>query len=1171
MKTSTSIHSNNRTIEQSNISHSRRGSALLIVLGMLSFMVVSAVGCSIYMRQGRLPSSYLRRNVASRYLVKAALANAIDELDGGFMSRYEIGIDNSNNPESGLFFGIHDDPYPGVGEDMNENARSSGSRKYQMINTKGSYSTQYTRNGDYWFHRVFCPFGTLPEPRSNTTALQEPFLTVPTLTLEALAYLPPAIIDDVRKVSRLTRTAQWRSLPYEAGRYAYTAVNVSDLFDINRLRADVARNSGSCRIALSSLCAAAPDNPTAINSGNVSTLESVLEEMESKTVGGNVTPFTSLADFNLVAAGASAYNYAPFMNYIGSSGANMLSGSDTMTANGLFITDTWFPTDTSTNKVYDLSGAHQPFREYNSANGFLDVAISPTLNSQDQIGEIFLKNLGVGIVSLYDYLDSDNVPMSLALPTVEAVPMVVGVSAPAMLKLDFTNVGQPVQQQVNNVAGSYVDSDGTSHAINDITITRTCQQKGIDFSLGRAMVKLVTCYPFKRMQTTQRMNGKSYSVRGLLRVYAAPQGMSCRPADPNVILHPLSANWQNNNPVAAGGVATFVSAPASLGQFNSDVTTVNQAVDDSILLQFPNMNLQMPLYWEITEGNAVSPSAQAGGGTPVPAPANFMASYQSIANFVNDNTAFRPLTVDGRVDPAWTAAAGGNFQNQPYPQGVTPFDAATALPGKYRLYASVWVQVLDGGKVVDMVPATVLDDIECLGSNVPDNGVTQRLCGNGAPTLNFMNTVDFTWATPQAVCTGNDVPFAWGALYAVDPRFNYAPEDWFAMNSPAASKSEWMTQLGLNGSSSTVFGQDGRDRDFFMFVSDQEYLQSVGELQFLPVLHEFDGNGNINQLGTLADLTVFTGDPQNSFANRIGGFAANKAKTGRDGFANVGIYYNTYSAFVTSSGYNTIGINPFKLKQIGAGTEGPDVTIVSGVGGFKLNPFSEDNRVMSAAIVGTPFDYYVASTNGNQRQSGGHKNTLVTSKFIDNDGNPREGAATEMMNTYSFGQSPVAQMSNDELADIVDAIRDSLTGRTTFDMNAAWSDLLWQKYDDLSQINDNNTIFLANDISLSQPLHSVDRKYLYSFWRECFDNRQQLFLIFVRAEPTAIGGGATGELTSSQLGGRAVALVWRDPAAPTMGGSRVSRRTINNREDFRNFKRDNAPHKTRVLFFHQFD
>ena len=60
----------------------RKGSALLIVLGMLSFMVVSAVSFSIYMRQSRLPSSYLRRNMAARYLVRAALSRALDELEG---------------------------------------------------------------------------------------------------------------------------------------------------------------------------------------------------------------------------------------------------------------------------------------------------------------------------------------------------------------------------------------------------------------------------------------------------------------------------------------------------------------------------------------------------------------------------------------------------------------------------------------------------------------------------------------------------------------------------------------------------------------------------------------------------------------------------------------------------------------------------------------------------------------------------------------------------------------------------------------------------------------------------------------------------------------------------------------------------------------------------------
>ena len=59
----------------------RQGSALLIVLGMFAFMLVSAVSFSIYMRASRAPSSYVRRNASARHLVKAALARAIDEID----------------------------------------------------------------------------------------------------------------------------------------------------------------------------------------------------------------------------------------------------------------------------------------------------------------------------------------------------------------------------------------------------------------------------------------------------------------------------------------------------------------------------------------------------------------------------------------------------------------------------------------------------------------------------------------------------------------------------------------------------------------------------------------------------------------------------------------------------------------------------------------------------------------------------------------------------------------------------------------------------------------------------------------------------------------------------------------------------------------------------------
>ena len=81
-------------------------------------------------------------------------------------------------------------------------------------------------------------------------------------------------------------------------------------------------------------------------------------------------------------------------------------------------------------------------------------------------------------------------------------------------------------------------------------------------------------------------------------------------------------------------------------------------------------------------------------------------------------------------------------------------------------------------------------------------------------------------------------------------------------------------------------------------------------------------------------------------------------------------------------------------------------------------------------------------------------------------------------------------------------------------------------------------------------LYDIDRKFLYGFWRDSFAPKQQLFLVFVRAEPMMMGGGSIGQ-TPPQLGARAVALVWRDP---------VKRGSENG-----------DPHQTRVLFYRQFD
>lgn len=174
-----------------------------------------------------------------------------------------------------------------------------------------------------------------------------------------------------------------------------------------------------------------------------------------------------------------------------------------------------------------------------------------------------------------------------------------------------------------------------------------------------------------------------------------------------------------------------------------------------------------------------------------------------------------------------------------------------------------------------------------------------------------------------------------------------------------------------------------------------------------------------------------------------------------------------------------------------------------------------------------------------------------------------------MMQRYSFGKPDVAKMSEDDMMDVIEAFKDSFQARAesgSSDWLVEYENLGWAG----SGINDENKTFLG--ATLDEALHGVDRKYMYSFWRECFGNRQQLFLIFARAEPASVGGGGASGL-ASQLGGRAVALVWRDPKPLPGSGVRPTRSQLGNISTFLTERGGNncLPHRTRVLFYHQFE
>ena len=177
-----------------------------------------------------------------------------------------------------------------------------------------------------------------------------------------------------------------------------------------------------------------------------------------------------------------------------------------------------------------------------------------------------------------------------------------------------------------------------------------------------------------------------------------------------------------------------------------------------------------------------------------------------------------------------------------------------------------------------------------------------------------------------------------------------------------------------------------------------------------------------------------------------------------------------------------------------------------------VSPYADADMLM-AAFANTPYDWIVASENTELTLDAGRK--------------------------YCFGpSSSEAKIEWKERQQISTSIKNEIGSNVNW-MNRFRDANGWDS-DDFFGVN------------LGEEFHDVDRKFLYSYWRNCLGNDQQLFLVFVRAEPTVMGGGSANN-TPSQLGARAVALVWREPVSTIPSNAPPH------------------PHRMRILFYHQFE
>lgn len=1045
----------------------RNGSALLIVLGMVAFMIVSAVGFASYMRYSRLPSSYLRRANTSRQLVKAGLSQAMDMIDRA----------------------INNNPYPGVGTQFvpEEDSDTGLHRNIWVNNVFMNTNVQVTAEN-------------VKNLESNNNVVDFD-ATVPTLTLEALGYLPPALINKVRITSRRTNTAVWRPLNFDAGRFAFTAVNVSDCLDVNRLLASYRRSSSpNGRVSIAHLF----EDSSHTSAGNGAAWDSFMNQYrdfnENKWLFdyGSKMPFLSMMDFNLALGfqGSVGQIVSPFYNLIkqGSNGDRVYPGDNLeLYGSMMFLTDSWMapyvqtgnPSDASSvayspfAETYDLTDSqYQPFT-MSELSGDNQLSLMTIIGKRNDFQERISSDANfsiskLGMAALCDYLDENNIPASLAIPTTERVPMICGIDFGTIQGGD---VKISKQRQV-----SVSSTIGPSQRKVKVVDTYRLDGTALKNALGQLALRAMFVSPFNH---DDGLGGGNFTVDGAFRLILAEEGLGLRTGSIGAASATKSSISENG--FRGSGIYQYPMQSQSLGM-NSiqdeigavktlDWPLVNAVNEIASGLSGNNFLLQVE-YNELTqtldEGGGGGGTTQGGWEPDVEGNA-----YLDPRNWTSINTVSSGINAMKTTGEALPLADGNINVNLRFSLGVT-------------------LRVKDGNNTVDLVPACIADDNEFNGiNNEMAAPLLSGVSGNSGPLFK----VDLMSSSMNVSISGldemakNNTPITVTAsqprFFVGDPRFNHAPENWFSTTANFDAQG-WLDYNGTGG--------NGKDGDIFMAVSDQCYLQSIYELMMLPnFAPDQDNGGSDITVGNLAGLGSYSG------------ITATKVEDTPQ--------YNFM--------WRSYGIDDHFLYR----------GFTSAGNGLKVNPYSESSSLLMTAFANTPLDWTCASTNDQTNASGGSD---LASQFN----------SKYAWNEYSQG----GKIEWDTLKNIAANLNANV--RSITDASKNWEDAFYSTF---SGTFYNDTQFGGANLGNSDTLYDVDRKFLYGFWHDCFDVRQQLFLIFVRAEPAMMGGEIAGQ-TPPQLGARAVALVWRDPSPSSASG-------ITNPDG----RLNGYPHRMRILFYKQLE
>ena len=1059
----------------------RKGSALLVVVGMMAIISISALAFAVYMRYSRASSSYVRRTSAARGLVKAAFVRAVSAIDRA----------------------VNDNSHP--------NLPSSGS--------------------NIWLDRMFTGV--------NSGDLVGENATVTPLTLEALAYMPPNLVNTCRWYSRRSPTATWKTLDYDQARYVYCAMDISDYLDVNRLFADAPRSSAPhTRFSLSYLFDSDGEDGKTYKNGthkypgqNTGAWDSWMEEyrkVDEKTreiSWGDKVPFISIADFNMALGkrGRIEPFISPFCEFVGES-SNMDAFDNTTYASGgstyadlrrmTFATDGLFPHHETVPghpdvKARDLNEAeNQPFEmEYlKSKDGSLSDSVLglKVKKSFRDSADGYDRLSGLGCAALRDYLDTDHLPLSLAIPTTERIPMICGIETTMFLDNDpiikvETDLGNGAEPKVVSSGGG----GNTRQVETTLSFTFTT---AFASAIGRGNVDVLTVFPFSHADESDT---PEFGLDGRLSLFFAEGDATLRPlvssesvphldkfeieptsCEPNTGL--INVKLQCTDKLGVEGRKYPLDSKTDALKRLRIIMPDAHASLETAFGSDGNEILRVKLRWNqsVDENGVWTPGAAAVIGSIASGEKEYLAGIQEA------QCHFPPIKW------ADNGVCEGVDKNFSQPGRLKDF-LVGGESADVSLAGATWLRIIDGkdNKVVDMVPACFEDDRIHLGSGTSEPGmkaIADSYLGTSYPLM-LLKTgfkFDFSLKGLLAAC-GYKGGFKLSpqTVYVSDPRYNHAPEHWYRASGDM-SEEGWLAENHSN--------LGGQDADIFMATSDSGYMQSKYELMFIPRFTNLKNGGG--QTGWY--------EPPLSMRHSI-------PETFEDTL-NKSLVWKTYCPFpeVFQDEYVKDGIRDDyeAFDSLPWTNDGSS---------FMMTPYSDNLNAFSGVFANTPIDWKRSSTNRVDEAPFYFKMT-----------------AKDFNSKYAYNE----WTSETRLpwGDVLSIARQYMglvrrEGEPCGNWKQAWQDMGW--------FGGERTLCGMENEDRGA-FWSADKKFLYGFWRDCIDPKQQLYKVFVRAEPMMMGVGDLHKM-APQLGARAVGLFWRSPAKTGVDGG--------------------YPHRTRVLFYRQFE